>query len=49
MRSINKPGHYTGVFPLDSNAAWEKNAVTLRQLHALRERLRALEHNIGKD
>jgi UDP-3-O-[3-hydroxymyristoyl] glucosamine N-acyltransferase len=42
-RSIHKPGHYSGVFPLDDNAAWEKNAATLRQLHALRERLRALE------
>ena len=26
-RSINKPGHYTGVFPIDENAQWEKNAV----------------------
>jgi UDP-3-O-[3-hydroxymyristoyl] glucosamine N-acyltransferase len=42
-RSIAKPGQYTGVFPLDDNASWEKNAATLRQLHSLRERLRALE------
>jgi UDP-3-O-[3-hydroxymyristoyl] glucosamine N-acyltransferase len=42
-RSIRKPGQYTGVFPIDDNAAWEKNAATLRQLHGLRERLRALE------
>jgi UDP-3-O-[3-hydroxymyristoyl] glucosamine N-acyltransferase len=42
-RSIAKAGHYTGVFPLDDNAAWEKNAATLRQLHTLRERVRALE------
>ncbi|HJV60018.1 MAG TPA: UDP-3-O-(3-hydroxymyristoyl)glucosamine N-acyltransferase [Albitalea sp.] len=42
-RSIAKPGQYSGVFPIDDNAAWEKNAATLRQLHALRERLRALE------
>ena len=42
-RSIAKPGTYTGFFPLDDNRAWEKNAVTLRQLHALRERVRALE------
>ena len=42
-RSIRKPGRYSGVFPFDDNAAWEKNAATLRQLHALRERLRALE------
>jgi UDP-3-O-[3-hydroxymyristoyl] glucosamine N-acyltransferase len=42
-RSILKPGTYSGVFPFDDNAAWEKNAATLRQLHALRDRLRALE------
>lgn len=42
-RSILKPGHYTGMFPIDDNAAWEKNAATLKQLHGLRERLKALE------
>ena len=44
-RSILKPGHYTGVFPIDDNAAWEKNAATLKQLHRLRDRIRALEKN----
>lgn len=43
MRSIRKPGQYSGVFPIDDNAVWEKNAATLRQLHTLRERIRALE------
>ena len=42
-RSIRKPGQYSGSFPFDDNASWEKNAATLRQLHALRERIRALE------
>jgi UDP-3-O-[3-hydroxymyristoyl] glucosamine N-acyltransferase len=42
-RSITKPGRYSGLFPFDDNASWEKNAATLRQLHSLRERLRALE------
>lgn len=42
-RSIHKPGQYSGLFPFDDNASWEKNAATLRQLHTLRERLRALE------
>jgi UDP-3-O-[3-hydroxymyristoyl] glucosamine N-acyltransferase len=42
-RSILQPGQYSGVFPIDDNASWEKNAATLRHLHALRERLRALE------
>lgn len=43
-RSIHRPGQYSGVFPLDENAQWEKNAATLKQLHHLRERLRALEN-----
>ncbi len=42
-RSIHKAGTYSGMFPFDDNASWEKNAATLRQLHALRDRLRALE------
>jgi UDP-3-O-[3-hydroxymyristoyl] glucosamine N-acyltransferase len=42
-RSILKPGHYTGMFPIDDNAAWEKNAAALKQLSTLRERIRVLE------
>ncbi|MEO8835557.1 MAG: UDP-3-O-(3-hydroxymyristoyl)glucosamine N-acyltransferase [Caldimonas sp.] len=42
-RSIAKAGFYSGSFPFDDNASWEKNAATLRNLHALRERVRALE------
>jgi UDP-3-O-[3-hydroxymyristoyl] glucosamine N-acyltransferase len=48
-RSILKPGQYTGVFPIDDNAAWERNAATLKQLHALRERLKALEKSAMQD
>ncbi|MFZ4471270.1 MAG: UDP-3-O-(3-hydroxymyristoyl)glucosamine N-acyltransferase [Limnohabitans sp.] len=43
MRSINQPGNYSGVFPIDDNASWEKNAATLKQLHGLRDRIRSLE------
>ena len=43
MRSLLQPGQYSGVFPIDDNASWEKNAATLKQLHALRDRVRALE------
>lgn len=42
-RSLLKPGQYSGLFPIDDNAAWEKNAATLKQLHALRERLKQAE------
>jgi UDP-3-O-[3-hydroxymyristoyl] glucosamine N-acyltransferase len=45
MSSILKPGQYSGVFPIDENGNWEKNAATLRQLHTLRSRVRALERN----
>ena len=43
MSSILTPGTYSGVFPIDQHASWEKNAATLRQLHSLRSRLRTLE------
>lgn len=42
-RSIAKPGLYTGMFPIDDNASWEKNAASLKQLNRLRERLKAVE------
>jgi UDP-3-O-[3-hydroxymyristoyl] glucosamine N-acyltransferase len=42
-RSINRPGSYGGMFPFDENGVWDKNAATLRQLYALRGRVRALE------
>lgn len=42
-RNVPQPGHYTGIFPMDDNASWEKNAATLRQLYQLRERVKALE------
>jgi UDP-3-O-[3-hydroxymyristoyl] glucosamine N-acyltransferase len=45
-KSVTQPGLYTGFFPLDTNAEWEKNAVSLRQLHKLRERIRALERSL---
>lgn len=45
-RSIRKPGHYTGMFPIDDNAVWEKNAASLKQLHSLRDRIRALEDKL---
>ncbi len=47
-RSILKPGHYTGIFPIDDNAAWERNAATLKQLHSLRDRIKTLEKELKK-
>lgn len=42
-RSIHKPGHYTGMFPIDENSNWERNAATVKQLHSLRDRIKSLE------
>ncbi|MGA8513782.1 MAG: UDP-3-O-(3-hydroxymyristoyl)glucosamine N-acyltransferase [Burkholderiaceae bacterium] len=42
-RSITQPGNYTGLFPIDDNANWEKNAASLKQLYKLRERIKAIE------
>lgn len=46
-RSILKPGLYTGIFPVDDNADWERNAATLKQLHSLRDRIKALEKKVS--
>lgn len=47
-RSILKPGHYTGFFPIDDNATWEKNAATLKQLYELRQRLKQAEQSLAR-
>ncbi|MFY9512743.1 MAG: UDP-3-O-(3-hydroxymyristoyl)glucosamine N-acyltransferase, partial [Rubrivivax sp.] len=47
-RSILKPGQYSGLFPMDDNASWEKNAATLKQLYNMRERLRTVERALEK-
>jgi UDP-3-O-[3-hydroxymyristoyl] glucosamine N-acyltransferase len=49
MHSLRKKGVYTAIFPVDEHASWEKNAVTLRNLYALRERVRTLEKAQKKD
>jgi UDP-3-O-[3-hydroxymyristoyl] glucosamine N-acyltransferase len=46
-RSITLSGNYTGMFPIDDNATWEKNAASLKQLHKLRERIKAIEKQLN--
>lgn len=46
-RSILKSGNYTGLYPIDDNAVWEKNAATLKKLHTLRDRLKLVEKAIA--
>ena len=48
-RSISRPGLHTGVFPLMPNADWERAAVTLKHLPALRDRIRRLEQRLPID
>jgi UDP-3-O-[3-hydroxymyristoyl] glucosamine N-acyltransferase len=45
-RSLLQAGTYSGVFPIDSNQSWQKNAATLRQLHSLRDRIKQLESGL---
>jgi UDP-3-O-[3-hydroxymyristoyl] glucosamine N-acyltransferase len=47
-RSLPKAGFYTGIFPLQENEQWEKNAATFRQLYALRERVKKLEQALAR-
>ncbi|MDR0771027.1 MAG: UDP-3-O-(3-hydroxymyristoyl)glucosamine N-acyltransferase [Burkholderiales bacterium] len=41
--SIESPGMYSGVYPVQPHRQWQKNAVQLRQLDTLYKRVRALE------
>ena len=41
--SIAEPGRYTGFYPIAPNAEWERGAALLRNLPAMREKIRALE------
>lgn len=46
-RSIVEAGQYTGIFPLAKNAAWEKSAAIVRNLSAMREKIRILEKAVS--
>lgn len=45
-RSILEAGQYTGFYPLAKNADWEKSAAIVRNLSALRDKVRVLEKTI---
>jgi len=42
-RSILKPGEYAGFFPFDESREWARNAVHIRHLDDLTDRIRSLE------
>ncbi len=46
IKSILKPGTYTGVYPFESNEHWRKNAAHLRHLGDLAKRVKLLEANL---
>lgn len=46
-KSIRKPGVYTSTQPQMPHAEWLRNAAQLRHLHAMRERIRALEQKLA--
>lgn len=48
MRSVSKPGVYTGIYPFEEHGDWERTAASLRGLPKLRERVRALERKEEK-
>jgi UDP-3-O-[3-hydroxymyristoyl] glucosamine N-acyltransferase len=43
---LNKPGQYTSIFPLDTHEEWLRNAVQIRRLAKLAERVAELEHKL---
>jgi UDP-3-O-[3-hydroxymyristoyl] glucosamine N-acyltransferase len=42
--SIEQAGHYGGYYPFDEDSVWKKNAVLLRRLNTLREKIKVLEN-----
>lgn len=46
--SIDKPGAYTGFYPLEKHTDWERTAVVLRNLTSMRKKVRELEKAIAE-
>ncbi len=49
MKSLDKPGTYTGVYPFSTHERWLKNAAQLRKLDELAQRVRELERRVVTD
>ena len=47
-KSIKKSGSYTGVFPFSNNDEWRRNAVHLRHLDELADKIKLLQQQIEK-
>lgn len=46
MHSIAESGQFTGFYPVTKHANWEKSAVLVRNLPAMREKIRELEKTV---
>ena len=46
-KSIHQPGVYSGLYPFEANRDWRRNAIHLRHLAELAERLRSLEKRLA--
>ncbi|HZP85171.1 MAG TPA: UDP-3-O-(3-hydroxymyristoyl)glucosamine N-acyltransferase [Burkholderiales bacterium] len=46
-KSILKPGHYSGVFPISTHQEWLKNAAHIRRLDILATRIKELEARLA--
>jgi UDP-3-O-[3-hydroxymyristoyl] glucosamine N-acyltransferase len=46
-RSISEPGEYAGLYPLQQKPEWARNAVLLRNLERLQQRVESLERSLG--
>jgi UDP-3-O-[3-hydroxymyristoyl] glucosamine N-acyltransferase len=46
-RSILEPGQYTGFYPLAKNADWEKTAAIVRNLSAMRDKIKKIEKTLN--
>ena len=44
--SIAAPGRYTGFYPITTNGEWERNAALVRNLPAMRDKIKALERQV---
>ena len=47
-KSIDKPGVYSGVYPFEPNREWRRNAVQLRHLDRLAQRIAVLENQLAE-
>jgi UDP-3-O-[3-hydroxymyristoyl] glucosamine N-acyltransferase len=48
IKSLAEPGTYTSVYPIEEHSAWLKNAVQIRRLAKLAERVQALESRLAE-